>query len=393
MIVPFGRAPPLVRRMRGGPLVLVAVLIGGWCSARVWSWEHPAALAAVIAQRDIAAATPRAPPHRARAAKAAPSIAALHGPEGAGGGGRVAAYPDLAGGLRARHAAASAHGPGGSHGRSAPAHHLPGVMQTLPALTAAPPQGGDGAPPYSPAPPRPLAPALPGQLAARGAAPGRWSLDGWSFWRQGSDAAPISQGRVPVYGASQAGALLQYRLAPSSRHDPRLYTRAYRALVTIGESELALGGSLRPLPGLPVRVAGEVRYTDAAFFSAFRPAAYAVTELAPVSLPLGTALEVYGQAGWVGGPGETPFADAQASIDRPVPIVSRLTDERFRFSLGAGAWGGAQRDAQRLDLGPTVRLHTRIGKVPARISVDWRQRVAGDAAPGSGVAATLSTGF
>lgn len=266
-------------------------------------------------------------------------------------------------------------------------------MPAFPPLTAAPPRDGEGASPYSPAPARPLAPALPGQLAARAAAPGRWSLDGWSFWRQGSDAAPISQGRVPVYGASQAGALLQYRLAPSSRHDPRLYTRAYRALVTLGESELALGGSVRPLPRLPLRVAGEVRYTDAAFFSAFRPAAYAVTELPPISLPFGTALEAYGQAGWVGGPGETPFADAQASLARPVPIVSRLTDERLRLSIGAGAWGGAQRDAQRLDLGPSVRIDTRIGKVPARISVDWRQRVAGDAAPGSGVAATLSTGF
>jgi hypothetical protein len=31
--------------------------------------------------------------------------------------------------------------------------------------------------------------------------------------------------------------------------------------------------------------------------------------------------------------------------------------------------------------------------VPARVSVDWRLRVAGDASPGSGVAATVSAGF
>ena len=198
---------------------------------------------------------------------------------------------------------------------------------------------------------------------------------------------------MPIYGASQAGGVLQYRLAPSSRRDPRLYTRAYRALVSRGESELALGASLRPLPRVPVRLAGEVRYTDAAFSETFRPAAYAVTELAPVRLPLGTVLEVYGQGGWVGGPGETPFADGQATVTRPLPVVARLTDERLRLSLGAGAWGGAQRDAQRLDLGPTLRLDLRIGKVPARVSVDWRLRVAGDAAPGSGVAATVATGF
>jgi hypothetical protein len=380
--------------MRGGPLVLVAVLLGGWSAARVWAWEHPLALAALTAGREVAAApapapapataiASRVPPHRARGVRPAPSIAALHGGFSEEGFARVQDHPGAAGGLRAQRPYRTA--------RSQPP---PGAVLNLPALSAAAlPPGGRGAPSSSPAPARPLPPALPGSLAARPAAPGRWSLDGWAFWRQGSEAAPISQGRVPVYGASQAGAVLQYRLAPSSRHDPRLYTRAYRALVTLGESELALGGSLRPLPRLPLRVAGEVRYTEAAFFNAFRPAAYAVTELAPISMPLGTTLEAYGQAGWVGGPGETPFADGQMNLVRPVPIVGRLTGERLGLSLGAGAWGGAQRDAQRLDLGPSVRIDTRIGKVPTRVSIDWRQRVAGEAAPGSGVAATLSTGF
>lgn len=364
--------------------MLVALLLGGWSAARVWVWEHPLELAALAAGSEVAAVpAPRAPPHRARAARAVPSIAALHGARGMEGVARADDDPGAAGGLRSQRAYRIA--------RSEP---LPGAMLNLPPLSAAAlPPGAGGAPSSSPASARPLPPALPGTLAAPVAAPGRWSLDGWAFWRQGSEAAPISQGRVPVYGASQAGAVLQYRLAPSSRHDPRLYTRAYRALVTLGESELALGGSLRPLPRLPLRVAGEVRYTDAAFFNAFRPAAYAVTELAPIGLPLGTTLEAYGQAGWVGGPGETPFADGQASLARPVPVVGRLTGDRLGLSLGAGAWAGAQRDAQRLDLGPTVRIDTRIGKVPARISVDWRQRVAGDAEPGSGVAATLSTGF
>jgi len=249
---------------------------------------------------------------------------------------------------------------------------------------------GEPAPRAPPAPAPYLPPSLPLPVAA---VPGRWSLDGWAFWRQGSSAAPVSQGRVPVYGASQTGAVLQYRLAPSSGLDPRLYARAYRALVTRGENELAAGASLRPLARVPVRVAGEVRYTDAAFFNTFRPAAYAVTEFRPLRLPFGAQGEVYAQGGWVGGPGATTFADAQASVTRSLPVVARLTDERLRLSLGAGAWGGAQKDAQRADIGPTLRLDTRIGKVPTRIAVDWRLRVAGDAAPGSGVAVTVSAGF
>jgi hypothetical protein len=110
-------------------------------------------------------------------------------------------------------------------------------------------------------------PFLPSStIPATAAAPGkRWSVDAWAFWRQGSDAAPISLGRVPIYGASQAGAVLQYRLAPGSRRDPRAYARAYRALVRRGESELAVGASARPLGRVPLRAAAEVRYTDGAF--------------------------------------------------------------------------------------------------------------------------------
>ncbi|TAD83628.1 MAG: hypothetical protein EAY70_01970 [Sphingomonadales bacterium] len=203
----------------------------------------------------------------------------------------------------------------------------------------------------------------------------------------------MSQGRVPIYGASQAGAVLQYRLAPGAAVDPRLYGRAYRALVRRGESELALGASLRPLPRVPLRLAGEVRFTDTPFRNAVRPAAFVVSELPPVRLPYGAQFEAYGQAGWVGGVGATGFADGQASITRAVPQVARLSGERLHLSLGAAAWGGAQRDAQRLDMGPTVRLDLRLGEVPARLTIDWRARVAGDAAPGSGVAATLSAGF
>ena len=56
---------------------------------------------------------------------------------------------------------------------------------------------------------------------------------------------------------------------------------------------------------VPLRVAGEVRYTDGAFSDTVRPAAYIVSELAPVPLPYGARLEAYGQAGWVGGPDPT----------------------------------------------------------------------------------------
>jgi hypothetical protein len=219
------------------------------------------------------------------------------------------------------------------------------------------------------------------------------TADVWAFWRQGSDAAPVSQGRVPIYGASQVGAVLQYRIAPEAARDPRLYARAYRALVRRGESELALGASVRPFPRVPVRIAGEVRFTDAAFTNEVRPSAYAVTELAPIRLAYGAQMEAYGQAGWVGGASATAFADGQVSVTRKVELVAEATGDALQLSVGAGAWGGGQNDAQRIDLGPTMRLDLTVGNVPARLSLDWRERVGGAAGPDSGLAATLSARF
>ena len=221
----------------------------------------------------------------------------------------------------------------------------------------------------------------------------RWTLDAWAFLREGSGSAPIAQGRVPVYGASQVGANLQFRVAPGSSRDPRLFARAYRALLDEPESELAAGISVRPVPAIPVRVAAEVRLTDDRFRSDVRPAAYAITEIPPIPLPLDVSGEVYAGAGYVGGAADTAFIDGQATLVRRVASFDLAREDDVRLSFGAGAWGGAQRDANRLDLGPTMRVDMSLGAVPARISIDYRERVGGDASPVSGVAATVSTRF
>lgn len=384
-------------RTKGSPLLMLGVMLAGWCAVRVAWWEDPFALPAqahaeVLQAASAAPLSPGASPPWAELAPFARYVPVPETPtawvapvpwamQGTGAGlwrpaGVMPRY--------ARAPGAPANGgatiwlPGGPAGFSLP----PGDPRRV-----ARDDGGERLP-QSPQPP-----FLPPVLAAAAPPPGRWSLDGWAFWRQGSDAAPVSQGRVPVYGASQSGTVLTYRLAPASRYDPRLYLRAYRAMVLNGENEVALGGSLRPLAGVPLRVAGEVRYTDAAFGTAVRPAGYVVTELPPVRLPYGTQLEAYGQGGWVGGPASTWFADGQASVTGPIRLVDRLSRNALSLSLGAAVWGGAQKDAERLDIGPTLRLDMKVGKVPTRVTVDWRQRVAGDASPDSGVAATISTQF
>jgi hypothetical protein len=124
-----------------------------------------------------------------------------------------------------------------------------------------------------------------------------------------------------------------------------------------------------------------------------RPSAFVITELPAIALPAGLSAEVYAAAGYVGGDAATGFADGQTSITRSVADFKLAPLDPVRVSLGAAAWGGAQRGVYRLDIGPTLRMDMRLGEVPARVSIDYREQIAGDAAPASGIAATLSTQF
>ena len=238
---------------------------------------------------------------------------------------------------------------------------------------------------------RPPVPYLP----TAGTQARRWSGDGWLMWRQGGVGYNLPGAGLPgasltsgAYGGSQAGLVLRYRLAPSSALRPTLYLRASTGLHYPRGEELAAGFALRPLGKIPVAVMGEGRVTRTTNGTVVRPAIAVVSELPPAKLPLGLRGEAYGQAGWVGGKDQTPFIDGQARIEKPV-----VRSGAIELRLGAGAWGGAQKGASRLDIGPTATLDLPIGPVGSRLSADYRFRVSGNAAPGSGVAVTLSAGF
>jgi hypothetical protein len=193
---------------------------------------------------------------------------------------------------------------------------------------------------------------------------------------------------VATYGGSQVGAVLRYRLAPGSAHRPTAYLRGSAALGNVGEREAALGISVRPLAVLPVILAAEGRVGMQSDRAVARPAVMAVTEFPAVTLPGQTRAEFSLQAGYVGGAGGTPFADGQLRIDRRLARTGGL-----ELRAGAGAWGGAQRGAARLDVGPTATLGIAQGAAAARIGLDWRFRLAGAASPASGPALTVSAGF
>lgn len=223
----------------------------------------------------------------------------------------------------------------------------------------------------------------------------RWSGDAWLLLRPGGNGfnapgAGLPGAIVPAgfYGGSQAGAVLRYRLAPASAWRPALYLRAASGIERPRGEEVALGFSFRPLGKVPVAAMVEGRATRTTTGTVVRPAAALVTELPPAQLPGGLRAEAYLQAGYVGGRDATGFVDGQARIEKPLASLGK-----FRLRAGGGAWGGAQRGANRLDLGPTATLEIPLGGATSRVAADYRFRMAGGAAPGSGPVVTVSVGF
>lgn len=227
-----------------------------------------------------------------------------------------------------------------------------------------------------------LAPAAippPTRPTAAGPLPSRWSIDGWLLLRDsGRHASGFGGGQL---GGAQAGVRVAYTL--DRRHRLAAFARADTPLRGGGQ-EAAIGLDWQPTR-LPVRVIAEERLDLGTGKAA--PAAGVVGGFGP-SMIQGFRIEGYGQAGIVGRGDGQGFVDGDARVTRPIGKVAGLA-----VDIGAGTWGGAQPDASRLDIGPTIGVALPIAGQTVRLAVDWRQRIAGHAAPGSGPALTLGAHF
>lgn len=373
---------------RGQPLLVLGLILAGWIGARALLWEGlalPIESPIGPPMGPLAAAPKTVPDAPLRPSPAVPITQRSAAPAMARPLPVPAAplpQPDVAAPLPV-FTSGGEPGPGGSTPRLAGGHQMAWIAGLAQLPTPQFLQGRPGPTDRTAS----LSPAIPPARAA-GKAGNRWSVDGWLLLRQGG-AAPVAGGLPsPTYGASQAGAVARYRLAPSSPHRPQLYLRVSSAIERPRGEEAALGLALRPLAKVPLVLTGEVRATRLDRATAVRPVLSLVTELEPVKLPLGTRAEVYAQGGYVGGSGATPFIDAQARIERRVATVGPV-----ELRVGGGAWGGAQKGAGRIDVGPTATLDFPLAGGQGRIAADWRLRVAGKAAPQSGPALTLSAGF
>lgn len=188
---------------------------------------------------------------------------------------------------------------------------------------------------------------------------------------------------APQLGGSQAGLRVAYALQP--RGKLAVAGRLTAPLHGRGR-EAALGLEWRP-SRLPVRLVAEGRVAlDGAERAGM--AVGAVGGLGPRPVGAGFAFEAYGQAGVIDRGTFEGFADGSARLAHQFAAIGRA-----KLDLGGGLWGGAQRHAARLDVGPTLGLALPIGAASARLSLDWRERVAGAARPDSGVTLTLGAGL
>ena len=221
--------------------------------------------------------------------------------------------------------------------------------------------------------------------AIRGGALSRWGGEvyAYSFWRQstgdGSVLAPGAQ-----YGGSQSGIIGTFD--PFNSPDRGLSLLARGSITPDGDNrEVALGIRWRPGSNWPLTVSAERRFRAGA---PDRFAAYLAGGVDSLPIAGRLSLDAFGQAGYVTGRGSGGFFDAQARAMYPLTKISGVP-----LSAGAGVWAGGQKDALRVDVGPTLIGNIDTGPTTILIQLDWRLHAAGNAEPQNGLALTISTGF
>ncbi len=222
----------------------------------------------------------------------------------------------------------------------------------------------------------PLGPAAIGATRATSHAP--LSVSSWLLARGGASGT-VSGGQL---GASQAGVRAVYGIDPSRRLG--LTARLAAPLEGRGR-EAALGIEWRPTRW-PVRLIAEQRFVLDGGRGG--PTVGVIAGYGPAEIAPGARIETYGQAGAIMRDGVEGFVDAAARVTHGVAERGGL-----RLDAGVGAWVSAQRGATRGDLGPSLGLALPLGRRSVRLALDWRQRIAGTARPGSGPALSVGSDF
>ena len=227
--------------------------------------------------------------------------------------------------------------------------------------------------------PRPVtapASALPGPAGAPLAKRlDRLQLTAWALLRGSPGPGNLATGGT--LGGSQVGGRLTYNFTPALAAS----LRSSSSVGGVRYAEVAAGVRWRPLASVPVALNIERRHALNRWGG--RNAFALFAEGGVYQRPLfGIAnLDLYAQGGVVGLKSRDLFFDGAATFTRPV---------WKNWSAGMGVWGGAQPGLYRVDAGPRLTMDVRRG---IRLHADYRQRLAGEAAPSSGPALTIAGDF
>jgi len=214
----------------------------------------------------------------------------------------------------------------------------------------------------------------------------RWQLGGFSLLRDGAPPlnAPGSGlpgfAASPVLGGGQVGASLAFLPDPLARRPLAIVVRANAAADSAGvqrdTAQAAIGLRQTLLPGVTLSAERLIALGDATRGDwTLRLAAGGTSG----------RLDAYGEAGVLAG--GTVYGGTQATA-RLLRIGPASINAGSWASVQTGAGAGAP-DVWRVDVGPSVAATWR----GLRLQADWRERVGGNAAPGSGPALTVSAGF
>jgi hypothetical protein len=207
----------------------------------------------------------------------------------------------------------------------------------------------------------------------------RLQLTSWALLRSQRTGIAGSRSLAPggQLGASQAGARLVYsftrQIAASARLSSPVGTRG---------GEAAAGVRIQPLVHVPLWLTAERRQAIGRFGGG--RSAFALLVEGGVyeqPLPWRFSLDSYFQGGLVSVKQRDLFFDGGLTVTRPL---------WHNFSGGFGVWGGAQPQLARLDVGPRITMRVRNN---LKVHFDWRQKLVGNARPGSGPALTLAGDF
>ncbi len=237
--------------------------------------------------------------------------------------------------------------------------------------------------------------------AAVAAAPGDSRAAGWSrqlaalekrlsgsayIFARASGTSELAA--TPVLGGGQSGAQVAYSLDPLSSRPLAVEARVSAPNNDVKDgAQAALGVTWRLRPSLSLTAERLFAAGDHARGGWTVRAAGGAATVRQGGARRWLDASIYAEGGIVGLRDPAYYGAAQGRVGRSAAIA-----EDIAASVGMGGWASVQRDRRtvsRFEVGPTLHL----SRGAFNLTADYRVRLAGNAAPGSGPALTLAAFF